>query len=104
MQVSLRKSPRVCLENYPNYRVVQVSDRSGDVGMLLPHANLVVPDKRAIRNLKEIIQLYEKLKPSEPFNYGTSSGYRKYPKPPPLSEEPAEINRTDDLPLFGKQG
>lgn len=77
MQVSLKNSPKTSIENHPNYRGVQVSNQQGRVGMLLPHANLVVPDKKAIRELREIIQLYEQLKPSESFNSGTSSTYRK---------------------------
>lgn len=64
MYVSLRNPHRISIQDHPNYRVVQVSDRQGQVGMLLPHANLVVPDRHAIQNLKQIIQFYAKLKPS----------------------------------------
>ena len=102
MQVSLRNPSKVSIKNHPNYRVVKVSDRQGHVGFVLPHANRVVPDKRVIRDLKEIIQLYQALKP-EPFNYGTSSSYRKHPVPPPLKEKPMEFDRIDDLPIFKKQ-
>ncbi len=62
MQVSLKNLPKTSIQSHPNYRVVQVSDRQGRVGMLLPHANLVAPDKQAIRDLKEIIQFYQRLK------------------------------------------
>ncbi len=61
------------IEKHPNYRVVQVSNRAGEVGMLLPHANLVVPDRQSIRNLKEIIQLYEKLPEAAKFYKSTTS-------------------------------
>lgn len=90
------------IEQHPNYRVVQVSDHSGDVGMLLPHANLVVPDKHTIRNLRDIIQIYEKLKPSKHFNYGTPSNYQKRvwqhytPTVPKINKEPSVY----DLPLL----
>lgn len=63
MQVSLRTSPKTAIQKHPNYRVVSVSTRQGSVGMLLPHANLVVPDKQAVHDLKEILKLYEKLEP-----------------------------------------
>lgn len=105
MQASLKNHPKTSIQNHPNYRVVQVSNRQGQVGMLLPHANLVVPDKHAVRELREIIQLYEQLKPSEPFNYGTSSKYRKQvwqdhaPNAPVQFREPSVY----DLPLFKKQ-
>jgi hypothetical protein len=61
MYLSLKNHPKVSIENHPNYRVVRVSARQGQVGMLLPHANLVVPDRRAIRDLKDIIRFYGKL-------------------------------------------
>jgi hypothetical protein len=99
MQVSPKYPRKVSIKNHPNYRVVKVSDRQGQVGMVVPHANLVVPDKQAIHDLKDIIQLYQALKP-EPFNYGSSSGYRKYPEPPPATGNPIEFDRIDDLPLF----
>lgn len=79
MHLYLKNPPRNSIQQHPNYRIVKVSDRQGSVGMLLPHANLVVPDKRAVCDLKDIMHLYEKLKPSEPLNYGISSRYRKYP-------------------------
>ena len=63
MEVNRSRTPGIGLENHPNYRVVQVSVRQGRVGMLLPHANLVMPDRQAIGDLKDIIQLYQKLKP-----------------------------------------
>ena len=102
MQVSLVNPPQISFQNHPNYRVVQVSERQGRAGMLLPHANLVEPDKRVVRDLKDIMHLYEKLRPAEPFNYGTTSGYRKYPEPPQPKEplKPIEFNKIDDLPLF----
>jgi hypothetical protein len=103
MQVSLKNHSKVSLEGHPNYRVVKVSDRQGSVPMLLPHANLVVPDKQAIRDLKDIILFYEKLKPPESFNYVSGSGYRKYPEPPQLKEKPIEFDRIDNLPLFERQ-
>lgn len=62
MQVNLTNPPKISFQNHPNYRVVQVSNRQGRVGMLLPHANLVVPDKRAAKSLRDIIQFYEKLR------------------------------------------
>ena len=73
--------------------------------MLLPHANLVVPNKQAIRNLEDIIQLYEKLRP-EPFNYGSGSKYqngkaqfdRRAAKPLPQLDNPVF-----GLPLFEKR-
>lgn len=101
MQAYLKNPHKVSIKNHPNYRVVKVSDRQGNVGMVVPHANLVIPDKAVIHDLREIIQLYRVLKP-ETYNYGTSRGYRKYPEPPPLKEEPVESNRMNDLPLFGK--
>jgi hypothetical protein len=71
MNVSLK--PRTStIERHPNFRVVQVSDRQGQVGMLLPHANLVVPDRRAIRSLKDVIQLYEKLPTATNFYKATT--------------------------------
>jgi hypothetical protein len=66
MQQAFKNPSRTSFENHPNYRVVQVSNRQGQVGMLLPHANLVVPDKRAIHNLREIIHFYEKVKSVNP--------------------------------------
>jgi hypothetical protein len=101
MQVSPKYPHKVSIKNHPNYRVVKVSDRQDPVGFVLPYANLVVPDKQVIRDLKDIIQLYQALKP-DPFNYGSSSGYRKHSELPPLSEEPIEMNRISDLPLFKK--
>ena len=61
MQVIHKNAPKVSLENHPNYRVIRVSDLHGQVGMLLPHANLVVPDKAAVRSLRDIIRIYRKL-------------------------------------------
>jgi hypothetical protein len=100
MPVSLKSHPQISIENHPNYRVVQVSGRSGDVGMLIPHANLVVPDKRAICNLSEIIQFYENLKHAEPFNYGTPNPYAGTQVLPREEIRPVRLNRVDDLPLF----
>jgi hypothetical protein len=71
MQLSFKIPQKVSIQNHPNYRVVQVSDRQGKVGMLLPHANLVVPDRRAIRNLKDIIHLYEQLPAATKFYKST---------------------------------
>ena len=102
MQASLRSHPQISIENHPNYRVVQVSGRSGDVGMLIPHANLVVPDKRAIRNLSEIIQLYERLKQAEPFNYRAANSYVGGQVPPQEVIRSVRLDRVDDLPLFKK--
>ncbi len=61
MYLNFKNPPKTSIKNHPNYRVVQVSERQGQVGMLLPHANLVVPDKQAIRKLRDIIRLYERL-------------------------------------------
>jgi hypothetical protein len=61
MQFSLRNARTASIQNHPNYRVVKVSDRQGQVGMLVPYANLVVPDKRTIRSLRDIIRLYGQL-------------------------------------------
>lgn len=69
---------------------------------LNPIQNFVVPDKRAIQRLKRVLAYYEKLPKSEPFNYGTSSNYPKYPEPTPSTEKPIEFNKLDDLPLFKK--
>lgn len=102
MQASLRSHPPISIENHPNYRVVQVSGRSGEVGMLVPHANLVVPNKRTIYALKEIIQFYDKLKPSKPFNYGATSAYARRSAPPQEVIKPVQVNGIDDLPLFKK--
>jgi len=63
MQAVLKVSPQIFIENHPNYRVVKVSERQGNVGMVLPHANLLVPDRQAIHDLKEFMRLYQKLKP-----------------------------------------
>jgi hypothetical protein len=101
MPASLTNSPRISFENHPNYRVVQVSGRSGEVGMLLPHANLVVPDRRAIRNLTEIIQLYERLKHADLLNYGATNAYARRPAPQEVVK-PVQANRMNDLPLFKK--
>jgi hypothetical protein len=68
-----------------------------------PHQNFVVPDKRTINRLKRIFAYYDKLPKSAPFNYGTSSSYRKKPTPPALMGQPPEFNRIDDLPLFEKR-
>jgi hypothetical protein len=102
MLVSLNNSPKTSFQNHPNYRVVQVSNRQGRVGMLVPHANLVVPDKQAIRSLSEIIKLYEKL-PERKREYGFSNGYCKYPEQRATPLASIDLNRTDDLPLFAKQ-
>jgi hypothetical protein len=67
-----------------------------------PLQNIFIPDKRVMRRLKSIIAFYGKLPKSEPFNYGSSSSYRKYPEPPPSTGKPIEFNQIDDLPLFGK--
>jgi hypothetical protein len=69
---------------------------------LQPLQNVFIPDKRTINRLKRIFAFYEKLPKSEPFNYGTSSSYRKHPEPPPSTQKPIEFNRIDDLPLFKK--
>lgn len=61
MQLSFKIPLKSSIEDHPNYRLVQLSERQGQVGMLLPHANVVVPDKQAIRSLKEVIQLYRQL-------------------------------------------
>lgn len=61
MYLYLKHPPHVSIKNHPNYRVVRVSARQGQVGMLLPHANLVVPDRTAIRDLKDVIRFYEKV-------------------------------------------
>lgn len=66
MQVSLKYPSKTSIKKHPNYRVVQVSRRQGSVGMLLPQANLVVPNKRTIRDLRDLIQLYKKLE-AQPF-------------------------------------
>jgi hypothetical protein len=102
MQATFRNHSPISIENHPNYRVVQVSGRSGDVGMLIPHANLVVPDKWAIRNLREIIELYEKLKHSEPFNYGAMSAYARRSANHQEAIKPVQVNNLNDLPLFKK--
>jgi hypothetical protein len=100
MQASLKTPPKTTIESHPNYRVVNVSHRQGQVGMLLPHANLVVPDKASIHDFDEIIHLYEKLK-FHPFNYGTSSGYRKYPDTQKTFQSPVLTDLScRDLPLF----
>jgi hypothetical protein len=69
--------------------------------MLLPHANLVVPDKRAVKRLGDIIQLYEKL-PAHRFEYGFTSDYERSSQTPVQPIEPADFNSTKDLPLFDK--
>lgn len=69
--------------------------------MLLPHANLVVPDKHAIRRLGDIIALYRKL-PVQQFNYGSTSSYDKSPQSAVQRVEPVELNSIKGLPLFGK--
>jgi hypothetical protein len=68
-----------------------------------PHQNFVVPNKRTINRLKHVIALYGQLPKSEPFNYGTSSTYRKKPVPPPSTQKPIEFNKINDLPLFQKR-
>lgn len=98
MQVSLVSPPKIFARN-PAGRMVQISGSAGDIGK---YENVVVPDEQAIRHLRPVIRYMEKLKP-KPLNYGTSSGYRKYPEPPPLRGEPIQFNRTDDLPLFEKR-
>jgi hypothetical protein len=104
MQVGLKNPSKISLESHPNYRVVKVSNRQDPVGMLLPYANLVVPDKQAVRDLKEIIQFYEQLKPSKPFNDGLaraanqSHGATGASNAAPRSHQPA----VSDLPLFEK--
>jgi len=97
MQVIPVNPPKIFARN-PAGRMVQIAGRAGDIGKI---ANFVVPDGREIQHLRPFISYLERLK-SDPFNYGTSSGYRKYPEPPPLSGKPVEFDRTDDLPLFEK--
>jgi hypothetical protein len=99
MQVSLNVSPKISIENHPNYRVVRVSDRQGQVGMLLPHANLVVPDRRAVRSLRDIIQFYEKLSARPPER---ERGYSNLLSQSTAPVKPIVFNRMDDLPLFAK--
>jgi hypothetical protein len=102
MQARLNVPPKIAIQSHPNYRVVQVSPRQGQVGMLLPHANFVVPDKAAIRDLKDIIQLYEKLKPGL-FADGRTSDYQTYRETTLTRGALIQSHRTDDLPLFAKR-
>jgi hypothetical protein len=100
MQQSLKNSPKTAIRTHPNYRVVQVSNQSGTVGMLLPHANIVVPDKQSIRRLGDIIALYEKLS-ARRFNYGSTSDYNaKTSHVQTQQVNPIELNSMKDLPLF----
>jgi hypothetical protein len=88
------------IQDHPNFRVVQVSNRTGAVGMLLPHANLVVPDRRDVKRLHDIIELYDKL-PAKQFDYGfTSTYHRSTTKNYPVQE--VEVASINDLPLFEK--
>jgi hypothetical protein len=69
MLATIKKSPKFSIKNHPNYRVVKVSSRQGNVVFVLPHANLVVPDREKIRDLSDLIQLYEKVSsPRHPFS------------------------------------
>lgn len=101
MQHRIKNSLKTAIHNHPNYRIVHVSHRSGDVGMLLPHANLVVPDKQTVRKLGDIISLYEKL-PLPRFNYGSTSSYERSPQVQPQPAQEIELNSIKGLPLFGK--
>jgi len=78
--------------------MVQISGRAGDIGKF---DNVVVPAEREIRRLRPALRYFAKLKPT-PFNYGTGSGYRKYPEPKEEPAEPAPLDTPDDLPLFKK--
>src|ERR1700752_1972328 len=95
MQFSLVNPPKIFARNTSG-RMVQIAGRAGEIGRV---ENIVVPDDQEIQHLKPFIRYLAKLK-SEPFNYGSSSGYRKYPEPPPATEDPIEFDRVDDLPLF----
>ena len=97
MQFSLVNPPKIFARSSSG-RMVQISGRAGEIGKF---ENIVVPDENEIQHLRPFISYLERLK-SDPFNYGTSSSYRKYPEPPPLSGKPVEFDRTDDLPLFEK--
>jgi len=99
MQFTLVNPPKIFARSASG-RMVQIAGRAGDVGRL---TRFVVPNEHEIQRLRPVITYLEKLKPSEPFNYGTSSSYRKYPEPPPLEGKPIDFNKIDDLPLFAKR-
>lgn len=84
----------------PCWQIRQIQGHPGDIGKVRPHANLAVPSKQERDELEPAVAYAEKLE--KPFNYGTSSSYRKYSEPPQEAVEPIEINKTDDLPLFEK--
>jgi hypothetical protein len=84
----------------PHWIINQIHGHAGDIGKIRPHANLAIPSKRETDNLQPAVAYTEKLPKSEPFNYGTLSGYRKKPVPPPSTDKPIEFNKIDDLPLF----
>ena len=75
MQVSLTNPPYLFARN-PSGRMVQIAGNAGDVGRV---ANVVVPEERVIQRLKPFLRYFEKL-PPRPFNYGSGSGYSKYPQ------------------------
>jgi len=79
--------------------MVQIAGRAGDLGKF---DNVVVPAEQEIRRLRPALSYFGKLKPT-PFNYGTGSGYHKYPEPKREPAEPVQLDRLDDLPLFKKR-
>lgn len=108
MQVSLTNPPKIFTIQkvnfpYPHWKLSQVRGRAGDVGKILPHANLAIPNKRVINELKPAIAFTQQPQ-TKPFNYGTASSYRKFPEllEPSQTTLPTDFNRVDDLPLFKK--
>jgi hypothetical protein len=100
MSVNLKTRSDVFFEKHPNFRIVQVSGRAGKVGMHLPHANLLVPDKDAIRNLSEIMELYKSLKLTA-FNYGAGSDYERSGQPEvPNPKRKLPFEMFEGLPLL----
>jgi hypothetical protein len=105
MQASFKNPPEIftiqkVFSPYPHWIINQIKGRAGEIGKIRPHANLAIPAKRETEQLRPVVAYAETLPKSEPFNYGTSSSYRKHPEPPPSIEKSIEFNKTSDLPLF----
>lgn len=102
MQFTLVNPPQIFARS-PSGRIVQIAGRAGDVGRF---KNIVVPDEREIKRLKPFIHYLanEKLKPSEPFNYGIGSGYNKRLLQDRPADRPEKYKKPSltDLPLFEK--
>ena len=99
MQVIPVNPPKIFARN-PAGRMVQIAGHAGDIGKF---DNVVVPDGREIQHLRPVVRYMEKLKP-KPFEYGSTTGYSKYPQRSGRETAPTiTFNTVDDLPLFEKQ-